>query len=111
MKEERRHLKEWLTALLPEGMSRNDVAYELGVSRKTISTMLNPDTDGFGNGLTLLRYLRLVGALREVPETAAPSHLEAVRVGVDELLAGMADVLEILGASDGRDANAPGVTR
>lgn len=67
-------LKVWLTSILPEGMSRNDVADELQVTRKTISTMLNPDAPGFANGLTMLRYLQLAGAVVDAPrETPASS--------------------------------------
>lgn len=42
-KEERRALKQWLTDQLPEGTSREEIADELEVTRKTISTMLNPN--------------------------------------------------------------------
>ncbi len=86
MREEKRALKEWLTSLLPDDFSRNDVAYELGVSRKTISSMLNPDADGFGNGLTMLRYLQLVGAVAEAPAAnPASSHLGALEASVENL--------------------------
>lgn len=85
-REERRALKEWLTSILPEGMSREDVAAELGVTRKTISNMLNPDQAGFGNGLTMLRYLRLAGAVAEAPrESPAGSRLAALEAQVAAL--------------------------
>jgi hypothetical protein len=82
--DERRELKRWLTGLLPEGMSRSDVADELGVDRKTISTMLNPARTGFGNGLTMLLYLRLAGAVVEAPsESPGASRLAALEATVD----------------------------
>lgn len=83
MRQEKHALKTWLTGLLPEGLSRNDVAYELNVSRKTVSTMLNPESDGFGNGYTMLRYLRLVGALKDAPD-ATPETSRLARLQ-DEL--------------------------
>ncbi len=86
MRDEKRALKEWLTGLLPEDVSRNDVAYELGVTRKTISGMLNSDVDGFSTGLTMLRYLRLVGAVVDAPsESPATSRLAAIEARVATL--------------------------
>ena len=85
-KEERRALKVWLTELLPEGMSRNDVADDLGVTRKTISSMLNPESQSFANGLTMLRYLRLAGAVVDAPaDSPASSRLAALEAKVDGL--------------------------
>lgn len=100
-------MKEWLTGLLPEDMSRNDVAYELGVTRKTISNMLNPDVDAFGNGFTMLRYLRLVGALASAPEPSrATSRLAGLEEKCDEVLGGIGDILELLAAPRESGANA-----
>ena len=87
MRDEQRELKEWLRGLKPEDLSRADVAYELSVSRKTITTMLNPHSEGFANGLTMLRYLRLVGALVDAPEAdATGSRLAALEKKVDEVI-------------------------
>jgi hypothetical protein len=85
-RDERRALKEWLTGLLPDGVSRYDVADELGVDRKTISTMLNPDRPGFGNGLTMLRYLQLVGAVDPAPQAnPASSRLAAIEARLEKM--------------------------
>lgn len=59
--------KTWLRDLLPEGMSQQSVADELGVTRKTISNLLSPNA-GFGSGLVMLRYLQLAGAVSYAPE-------------------------------------------
>ena len=84
MRDDEREVKLWLTSLLPEGVSRQDIADELDVERKTISTMLNPDAKNFGRGLTMLRYLRHVGALRDAPvESQAGSRLARVEEKVD----------------------------
>lgn len=97
--EERAELKRWLTSLLPEGMSRNDVADELGVSRKTISTMRNPSTSGFGNGLTMLLYLRLAGAVADAPaESPGSSRLAALEATVDRSGTATTSALEDLAA-------------
>lgn len=96
--EERRALKEMLTALLPKEISRNDVADTLGVTRKTISTMLNPESRSFGNGLTMLRYLQLVGAVDEAPSVSpAASRLEELRDEVRDVAALTRRALELLG--------------
>lgn len=87
-----------LTALLPEGMSREDVADVLGVTRKTISNMLNPEQSGFANGLTMLRYLQLVGAVNEAPGASpAASRLEELRDEVREVTSLTRRALELLG--------------
>lgn len=95
-REEKRELKQWLTSLLPEGLSRNDVADEFDVSRKTVSGMLNPDSVSFGNGLTMLRYLRLVGAVTEAPtESPASSRLAALEAKVDRTLLLLTEALQL----------------
>lgn len=77
-KQERRALKEWLTSVIPQDMSRNDVAEELGVTRRTISSMLNPNAEEFP-GLTMLRYLQLAGAVTAAP-TASPASSRLARL-------------------------------
>lgn len=107
-KEERRALKVWLTGLLPERTSREDVADILGVTRKTISGMLNPDKAGFANGLTMLRYLQLVGAVDEAPETSpAASRLAELEEQVRESVALTREALELLRAMPERGREAP----
>lgn len=89
---EKLELKRWLTGLLPADISRNDVAEEFGVTRKTVSGMLNPDSVSFGNGLTMLRYLRLVGAVTGAPVASpASSRLEALREAVAEVQSTLTD--------------------
>lgn len=73
VREEKSDLKKWLRDVLPDDLSQQAVADELGVTRKTISNLLSPNA-GFGNGLTMLRYLQLVGAVTEAP--SAGSRLE-----------------------------------
>lgn len=86
MEADRRALKEWMTGLLPADRSRADIAHELGVDRKTISTILNPETANFGNGYTLLRYLRIVGALNDAPtEPAGLSRLAAIEASLERI--------------------------
>ncbi len=101
-REEKRELKLWLTSLLPADLSRNDVADEFGVTRKTVSAMLNPDSTVFGNGLTMLRYLRLVGAVVDAPtESPASSRLAALEEQVAEsnhLTRRALELLELLNA-------------
>lgn len=98
-REERQELKRWLTGLLPDGMSRNDAADELGLSRKTVSVMLNPNQDGFGNGLTMLSYLRFVGAVSGAPaESPGTSRLERLEATVDRTGTATTSALEDLGA-------------
>jgi hypothetical protein len=83
VQDERRDYKQWLTRILPDDMSREDVADELRVTRKTISNMLNPNQSGFGNGLTMLRYLRLAGALKDEPDQSpATSRLGSLEEGL-----------------------------
>lgn len=109
-RDERRELKEWLTSLLPDGMSRNDVADELGFSRKTVSTMLNPDQPGFGNGFTMLLYLRLVGGVVDAPvESPGRSRLAALEAAVDLSGQSMTSALEDLAARIQRVENALGL--
>lgn len=107
-RDERRALKEWLTAILPEGMSREDVADDLGVTRKTISNMLNPSQSGFGNGLTLLRYLRLAGAVVDAPqESPAGSRLARLEDEVAESNALTKEALQLLREARQPTAEAP----
>lgn len=54
---------------MPEGMSQQTIANELGVTRKTISNFLNPEA-GFGSGEVMLRYLQLAGAVHYAPDPA-----------------------------------------
>ena len=84
MTDEERALKAWLVELLPEGWSRKDVADELRVERKTISSMLNPESSSFGQGRTLIRYLNLVGGLQRSPVgSPATSRLSAIEGKAD----------------------------
>lgn len=78
-------------------MSRNDVADEIGVTRKTVSTMLNPSQTGFGNGLTMLLYLRFAGAVVDAPsESPGASRLAALAETVDRTGAATTSALEEL---------------
>lgn len=96
-KSEKRALKEWLTSVMPEGMSRNDIADELGVTRRTISWMLNPKAEAFP-GLTMLRYLQLAGAVIEAPmESPASSRLAALEGQVAESIRLTKRALALLG--------------
>lgn len=80
--DDERNFKEWLTKLLPADRGRNAVAQDFGVSRRTIANMLNPKSSAWANGYTMLRYLRLVEALKDPPaESAASSRL----VRIEEL--------------------------
>lgn len=91
MREEDRELKEWLRGLLPEGYSREDIADELNVTRKTITSMLSLSSTSFANGRTMLGYLRFVGALRDAPEehrqTSRLARLEARQLELAEMIA------------------------
>lgn len=101
MKEDERELKQWLVALLPEGWSRQDVADELRVERKTVSSMLNPNSPSFGQGRTLIRYLQLVGGLQKAPAPSATSRLGALEAKVDLALVGVGDILDLLREAPG----------
>lgn len=106
-KEERRALKQWLTDQLPEGTSREEIADELEVTRKTISTMLNPNRSSFGNGLTMLRYLRHVGAVVDAPKASGRplrDHLESLEEKVADLSAMMRQALSLLADAEEGDA-------
>ncbi len=104
-KEERRALKEWLTEMLPAKVSREDVADTLGVTRKTISNMLNPERASFANGLTMLRYLQLVGVVDEAPGASpAASRLEELRDEVRDVAALTRRALELLGEPQADEA-------
>lgn len=77
-------MKEWLTGLMPDGMSRNEIADALGLSRKTVSQMLNPNQDTLGSGLTMFSYLRFVGAVVDAPEESpGASRLAKLEATVD----------------------------
>lgn len=66
-------------------MSRKDVADELRVTYKTISTMVSPTKRSFGKGETMLKYLRLVGALKDVPSASvASSRLARLEAELEE---------------------------
>jgi len=106
-REEKRALKVWLTKLLPEGMSRKDVADQVDVTTKTISTMLNPEKEAFSKGLTMLRYLQLVGAVQEAPGVSpASSRLAAIEARLLELSVLLRESLESAGTTR---AGRPGV--
>lgn len=95
-RDEQRALKEWLTSIKPDGLSRNDIADELGVTRRTISSMLNPEVAAFP-GLTMLRYLRLAGAVTDAPaESPIGSHLARLEARLDESIALTEEALELL---------------
>ena len=66
VREEQAELKRWLREVMPDDLSQQAIADELGVTRKTISNLLSPNA-GFGNGLTMIRYLRLAGVVADVP--------------------------------------------
>lgn len=70
--------KEWLRDLLPDDLSQQAIADELGVTRKTISNLLSPNA-GFGSGIVMLRYLQLAGAVayRPAPEDSLLQRLLA----------------------------------
>lgn len=98
-RDEKRQLKEWLTSIKPDDMSRNDIADEFEVTRRTISTMLSPSSTSFGTGLTMLRYLQLAGAVVDAPEASPASSrlaaLEAqVEAAAESMTAGLAALAE-----------------
>lgn len=70
MDEGRAELKRWLREVMPADLSQQAIADELGVTRKTISNLLSPNA-GFGNGLTMIRYLRLAGVVADAPSSGS----------------------------------------
>jgi len=61
-----RELKQWLVRMKP-ALSTTALAEELNVDRKTLGSILNPDSKSFGHGSTLIRYLQHVEALKDPP--------------------------------------------
>jgi transcriptional regulator with XRE-family HTH domain len=60
-------LKKWLRDLRQNsGYSHDDVADLMGVTPKTVKN-LQSSREGFGHGDTLLRYLKVLGALPDAP--------------------------------------------
>lgn len=80
----------------------------IGTSTDTIKNWELPSR-GFANGLTLMRYLKLLGVLSDEAPVMIPglSRLAAVEVKVDETLAGIGDILALLGHGED-DAGAQG---
>lgn len=81
--------KEWLRSIFPSEWTREEMAEELGVTRRTLVNLLSSRA-GFGNGLTMLRYLQLAGAVTAAPEENLPNarlaELEAaVKEGFEKL--------------------------
>lgn len=100
---ERKELKAWLRVLREsQNWSQVDVAEMLSVSRETIGGLEN-EKKGFSNGFTLIRYLKLLGVLSAEAPVTTPGlgRLAALEEKTDEALAGIADILALLGRGEG----------
>lgn len=106
--DEERALKEWLTDILPAGLSRQDMADELRVTRKTFANMISPKQESFGHGIMMLRYLQLAGAVVDAPtESPASSRLAALEKQVAESVSLTREAIRLLREARQPNAEAP----
>lgn len=78
-----KELKVWVAGLLPEDWKKAHVIEALGMSPSVVYKLTDPNDPSFGQGKTLIRYLQLVGALKDAP-AANPlvAHLATIEAGV-----------------------------